>query len=350
MSAELDHLRNPKESRLPSDHSLLLPNPGFLPGAAFNKTRDQMGKPNATYSELDHDLFRENCDMLYGEYISILSVLTKHLGSSNITIIKNKMTMGFKNSKTGDLSLVDQDLPEISEFKNIRINSFIDYPSVWTRDGFTSIGPITFLHPLYFLYAQESERVIKSVLGEGGAVLNAGKAVLVSESLWRRRTQDKGCQILKDLGFVVAPLPPVDPSKQGYKFNEDHIDGHAALILDKNGRLRLLITDSYSRQGNGTRKKIRFAAETIGAEIFEIDDRNLPPLVLNFIQFEDRSVVVTEGETRDLTWVLEGMLSNEKVLITDKPIVNIPLSLQGSIRCMTAIVPNSVLKKLETLV
>lgn len=349
MSAEADHLRNPKESRLPSGHYLLMPNPGFLAGMAFKMTREQMRKPHIKFSELDHGLFDENANKAQAEYDSLLSLLSMHLGFGNIIIVKNKVTV-VKTGKYGDPSFHSEDYPDLKEFKNIKLRFASSLDSPWTRDCFVSIGNVTFVNPDNIGDFEESETVIKSVLGEGGSVLQAKKTVLVSEDLWTSRKNDKDFQLLKDMGFIVAPLPQIDPLKQKFEFNESHIDGHAALIVDKDNNLRLLVADSYSRQGNGTRKKINFAAETIGAEITEIDDTNLPPLALNLVQFEDKSVIVSGSETNDLVFPLALMLGGEKVLTTPVPMIEIPRFFFGGIRCMTNVLPNSVLKRFETLV
>lgn len=256
-----------------------------------------------------------------------------------------------ENPETLDYSVKDEALQDLEEYENVSLNAVERHGTIWARDRFMTVGGITFLDPAAFPDFKDSDDAVKSFFGEGGAVLTAGKAVLVSEYLWRIRKQDPGFKILLERGFVVAPLPPVDPDKQKHDwFNESHIDGHAALIVDKDGKLRLLVAESYSRQGNKTREKIRFAADSIGAEMEEIDDTSLPPLALNLIQFEDRSVVVTRGETNDLTFVLASLLGKDKVFQTSIPLVRIPSILARGIRCMTNTLPTSLLRRLESLV
>lgn len=128
------------------------------------------------------------------------------------------------------------------------------------------------------------------------------------------------------------------PEKQKYDFMEGHIDGHAALIEDENGQLALVVADSYSHQGNHTRKLIRGAAEAIGAEMKEVYDYNLPPLAFNLVQFEDRSIAITNSEARDLEVTLAMLVGKDKVFTTEVPLVKIPELTCGGIRCLTNII------------
>ena len=347
MIVETEKQTAQEKSPLLPGHKLLFPNPGFLGGAAFRMTQEMMGKPDASYSELDHELVMANLDKVMGEYFSILSLLDKHVSRENIVLVQNSMTMAKRDSLTAQLNFESADF-QFQEFENIKLQAFISHPEVWPRDGFMTIGPLTFIHPVYFQDAEESKQIKKSSLAEGGMALHAKNVVLVSELLWYlgKRGLDKGFKILKNFGIIIAPLPPVNPSKQLREPHPTHIDSHAALIVDKSDNLYLLAAQSYSRQGKGTLKKIRFAAETIDAKIFEIDDRKLPPLALNFIQFVDKSVIVTGSETADLTFVLQDLLGKEKVLITEKPIVAVPAILGGGIRCMVNTLPTSVINSL----
>lgn len=350
MSPEAEKPKEPKGPLLPG-HRLLFPNPGFLYGAAGKLTQEQMGISRARFKDLDKDLFRQNTDNMFTEYIWVLDVLSKHVDRRNITIVKNKVVTLKENPKTLGYSVEDIECPDIEEYENVGLNASDPHGTIWLRDRFMTIGGVSFLNPEAFPYFKDSDDAVKSFLGEGGAVLTAGNAVLVSEDLWRIRKQDPGFAILQRKGFICAPLPPIDPKKQKYdSFNKSHIDGHAALIIDKDGILRLLVAESYSRQGHKTREVLRFAAETVGAEMGEIDDANLPPLALNLIQFKDGSVVASSGETNDLTFVLELLLGKDKVLQTEVPLIRIPSILAGGIRCMTNTLPTSLLRKLETLV
>lgn len=334
-------------------HRLLFPNPGFLIGGASKMTLDEMGLIEAPLSRLNSKLLKRNLGILAEEYFSLLGTIRDHVGKENITLVRNRVLMKHDDPQTLRDFFSSTEFPDFEGFESVSFemsedNPTKDHHTIWTRDDFTTIGNITFLNPFYFPNFQESETVIKSSLGEGGTVLAAGNAVLINEDLWRIRNQDRGFEILRNLGFTIAPLPAVNQSKQRYSwFVESHVDGHAALILDANEKPHLLVAESYSRQGDSTRKKIRFAADTIGAQVFEIDDSTLPPLALNLIQFADKTVVVTGSETADLTFVLDQLLGEEKVLITSVPLIGIPAILAGSIRCMTNILPANLLKKLE---
>lgn len=345
MRSELEPKKSQEKSPLLPNHKLLFPDPSSLAGAAFRRTQKDMGNFQATWAELDKDLYNKHLEFMLLEYVSILEALKEIVGQEDIIIVKNKVWM-LKRVGSSE-KLMGFHLPVFNEWESIEFKYDVVDESTWLRDAFTTVGGLTFLHPVAFKNYPNSNIVFRSLLGEGGHVISANKAVLVSEIIWRNRGVDQSFRHLCDMGFSIAPLPHVDPEKQGFKYAPYHIDGHAALIADKENKLHLLVSDSYSRQGNGTRKKIRFAAETIGAEIFEIDDRNLPPLALNFIQFEDKTILVSKGETDDLTFVLRGLIGEDKVLITKKPIVAIPESLSGGIRCMTNTLPDSVLNSLK---
>lgn len=340
------------ESPLPSGHRLLFPSPGFLYGGAFKAGQLVDEDPRGFSSIIPRNVLTEqvkkSLDELGQEYLHLLAALATHVGRENLTIVKNKFTMGKTDPETEQTVFKSIDYPDFEEFDNIHLQAFIDHPTVWTRDGFTNIGPLTLIHSVYFQDIPNFDGTVKSLFAEGGSVLHAKDAVLVSEGLWSVRDQDKGFQKLKDLGFKIAPLPLVDPEKQTLAPHHTHIDTHADLIVDKDDNLQLLVAESYSRQGHGTRKRIRFAAETIGAETFEVDDRNLPPFALNFIQFADKSVVVTNSQNSDLILTLQLMLGEEKVITPHVPLVKIPSVLGGSIRCMVNTIPESVLNGLES--
>ena len=349
LSPDIERSKPREVKPLLPGHRLLFPNPGFLFGAAGKMTMDEMGLVNVRFKDLPQERLDRNAQILGEEYFYLLGLLREHIGADNIVIVRNRIIMlkDLPDSDFRDVHITHY--PDLSEFESVDLSVSQDHPSIWTRDGFSTIGDITFVNPKFFSGVDEDEKVISSSLGEGGSVLVAGNAVLVSENLWIEKNQDRGFNVLKRLGFTVAPLPPVDPNKQKYVFiNESHIDCHAALIIDPSGKLHLLVAESYSRQGNGTRKRIRFAADTIGAKVFEVDDRNLPPLALNFIQLADKTAIVTGSETADLTFVLDNILGANNVRVTSVPLLAIPAMLAGSIRCMTNTIPESLLNQLKT--
>ena len=316
-------------SPLPKDHFVLIPSPAFLVGVSMAKTE----------SNLSYLLF---------EYASMFELLAHHVGGENIRIVRNSVAT-LKKTGTSQRTFTRRNFsfPDTKNFQNITLGAAANYSTVWVRDGFQAIDPYTFINPAYFPGINESQTIKKSMLSEGGMVLHAQRVVLVSDALWQTRRTDRGFNCLEEAGYVIAPLPEVIQSKQKYEFNEAHIDGHAALIVDKNQRLQLLVAESYSRQGNGTRKDITRAAEAIGAGVFEIDDRNLVPLSLNLVQFEDGTIIVSKGQSNDLIFVLQNMVGEDKVLITEVPIVQIPQFLFGSIRCLINIIPKSFLETIS---
>jgi len=331
-----------KESPLPPGHRLLFPDPGFILGAAFKKTYNDPYH-SSTSRENSHELLMKNVNTLLSEYFSILNPIVNIIGTENIALVKNKITVGKTNKQTQEVNWERLEGPTITEIENINLKSLPDHLSVWLRDSFMNFGSFTFINPEYFPDIAESETIVRSLLSEGGAVLPASNVVLVNKNIWQMRHQDRGYQLLESSDFSLAPLPEVDAARQKYEFTSHHNDGHAALIVDKYGRLDLLAAISYTRQGDGTRKKIRGSVGTVGAELYEVDDRNLPPLALNFFQFADKTVLISESENRDLIQLLQDLVGRDKVIITDKPIIEIPKLLFGSIRCMINTFPNNLL-------
>lgn len=330
---------------IPPDSCVLFPDPAFLFEVAYSKLYKEKKLPLPSVpKEYVYDLLTKTALGVLPEYESILSILRNLVGQERVLLVRKCVVTAKEDKSTGALKFDESFFPDLgSEHITIRTDS--NHASLWTRDGFSTIGQFVFLNPRHFKDIYESEFVRYSKLGEGGMVLHSQKSVLVSSTLWKERKTDLGLGILQYMGYKIAPLPLVDHKKQRYEFKEDHIDGHAALITDTSGEPHLLVAQSYSRQGNDTRKKIFFAAETIGAKVIEIDDRNLPPLPLNLVQFDDTSVLVSRGMTNDLTIPLQFLVGKDKVFATEVPIIEIP-HMTGSIRCLVNIIPRSVLEVL----
>ncbi|MDP2585997.1 MAG: hypothetical protein Q8P29_03900 [Candidatus Levybacteria bacterium] len=316
--------------RLKPGHKLSLAGPNFLTAFAFidkeNNALNYAGRVN-----------EKTMISLFNEYDSIYKLL-KRLVGKNLIVIKTDFTVG-KSTPTGP------------EFKNIDLPNEMSYGSVsapflttfyrsWPRDAHTLINGKILANKDAWNIEKDNIRI--SGLGEGGKVFTKKNSILVTPDIWKNsRDEIRG---LINIGFKVGYLPFVDPKKQRHDFKENHLDGHSGLIEDKNGQLALVVAHSYSHQGNGTRKLIIRACESIDAQIVEVDDRNLPPLPFNFEQFEDRSIAVTNSEARDLEVTLMNLAGEDKVFKTDVPLVKIPRLTCGGIRCLTNIIPSSVVK------
>ena len=331
---ESEHGRREETLLLPLGHKLIFAHFEMVPYIAAKDPHLNLNR--------DRQTLLGNTDLLMAEYKAILRPLIDHIGVENLALLRNVEI----SNEIG--SPPDIDIETISARP---LSKKVSSPW-WPRDNSTTIEDFTFVHPEgIFSAATESDNVIRSYLGEGGTVLHAGKAVLVVEELWKLRKQDKAFPTLQERGFVVAPLPGVVAEKQVFPLAHNdgrvsHIDGHATLITDRQGCLRLLIARSYAYQGGKTLGNIQRAADTIGARITIVDDTNLPPLPLNLVQFNDGTIFATKTRDGSLEEALADSVGSEHVLTTEVPIVVLPKITYGSIRCMTNVVPQSFLRQL----
>jgi hypothetical protein len=284
---------------------------------------------------------------LIEEYLSIFDTLVQSVDTSRIKLIRTSIGLG---KRQPDLSMQFEDSvgPEIKEFETIQLNAW-QYSSqkAFPRDLFVNLGDFIFVDPTAIALEQDGN-IIPSPLGEGGKIIHAGKSVLVTEDLWRNPDSRKHIDMLRENGYKFGILPY---SKQEItakrKFIADHIDGHANLILGKNGVPYLLYPRSYADQGGKTGKAIRLACDY--AEIYpvEIDDLHfpLPHLAFNFPQFDNLTIVHTGG-TPALTEELTRIVGSENVFTTSVPIDTIPSLTSGGIRCLTNLCPQKLLSKI----
>ncbi|MBI4089202.1 MAG: hypothetical protein HY424_00685 [Candidatus Levybacteria bacterium] len=317
-----------KTERLKPGCKLLLPSPDFL--AAFAYANKENKRVVSTMKPNEKTLYA-----LFEEYDAIYSLLAQLVRKENIFVTKTKFLIG-KNG--GDILFTEEvRLPQklLDKYRPIGAHFLTsDQYKCYPRDAHTFVdGKILANKNAWSI----SEDIVRSGLGEGGRVLTRGKVIFITRDI-NRNFKDETAR-LRQSGFRIGVLPFVDPREQKHDFKEDHIDGHATLIEGQSGKLSLIVADSYSRQGNHTRRMIREACEFVGVKMVEVDDSNLPPLALNLIQFEDRSIAMTNSEAYDLELTLVNMLGRDKVFTTDVPLVKIPHLTCAGIRCLTNIIP-----------
>lgn len=318
--------------RLYPGHKLLLAGPASILGFTIAQSR----KKGLT-TEINTDILKE--------YLSIYELLSNLLGSENLVVSKNDVVVGH-SLPYGGIEFKSIPLPNDINLGGKSILFFQGKASFWPRDAFSLLGDSVFVDSNYWQtdYIQRFE-FITSPLGEGGKVLHKTNAMLVTPDIWKEK---KELNELREKGFKIGCIPFVDPVKQKFKFIENHIDGHASLLEDKNGELALVVADSYSRQGKKTLKKLRNAAEIIEATLHEVDDQALPPLALNLIQFNDRSVVVTKADRKDLEFTLSFIVGPDKIFTTPIPIQLIPELANGGIRCLTNVLLPGMVSTIES--
>ena len=336
-SQELEQGRRHEAQPIPSGYKLLFPHFELVVSAplmaAYMRQSVQLslaGMIAAGKSGIDHAM---------AEYDAILKPLLNHVGSEKVVLLRNR------HPETEALPPPDTGL----ETKTLNTKTlYSNY--YWPRDFFTTINGLTIVNSDAFDPLPESENLAYSLFGDGGSVISAKNSVVVRESLWREERKGSIVRLLKNMGVTIASLPDVNNEKQenplAINGNISHIDGHASLIVDKQGGIRLFVAKSYAYQGNHALSNIRRAADTIGARITIVDDANLPPLPLNLIQFEDGTVFVTKTNDGSLEKVLADAVGGEHVLTTDIPIVGLPKITKGSVRCMINVVPQTLLQQL----
>lgn len=333
MSHEQDPSTNGVEKlrsaeKLPPGHKLILAGPAFLLALSISP-EDKLGTFFRKPSQLNGNLLQE----IMSEYDSIFQLFSRIVGPENLIVAKNAITVG-KDSPAG-IALKDIELPPELDYGGVDLGFLTKPYSCWPRDAFSLLNGRIIGNKN--AWNDHDYPTAIGLLGEGGKVLSKKDAILVTPDIWK--TQKKILKMFKQEGINVGVLPFVETAKQKYDFKEDHIDGHANLLEDKNGELVLLVTDSYSKQGGSTRKNLRRTAEMIGAKLVEVEDTNLPPLPLNFLQFEDRSIAVSNSQAQDLIITLSYLVGQDKVFRTDVPLRTIPKLAGGGIRCLTNIIP-----------
>lgn len=219
----------------------------------------------------------------------------------------------------------------------------------YPRDYYTQFGKWLFCetdpHQAELL-RKKVYKVESATLSEGGAVLYAGKAIIVSGYVWKT-TPHFYFDRLREEGYQIARVPKVKPEGQSSgkkEYAHSHIDGHAALIENpRTHQLTFLYAKSYAEQDETTRSDLQEAARTVGAIPLEIDDSELPHLAFNFPQFPNGKIVCPRGgkfmggvyKKSSLEIELERIVGSENVILTDTPITYFPKYTQAGIRCLT---------------
>jgi hypothetical protein len=326
-----------QNERLKPGHKLLLAGPAFLASFAFT---EKVNKTLVARKKFNEMAFTS----LLTEYVSIHDLLSELVGKENIVVTETALTFG-KETSNGIVWKNIQLPTERFGLCSVNIPFLTEHYRSWPRDAYSLINEKILINKDAWTISDENIKI--SNLGEEGKVLSKGKSILVTPDIWKKSQEE--IQKLTQEGYRIGMLPFVDPTKQKYDFKETHFDGHTSLIKDKNDNLALVVADSYSRQGNDARKLIRRGCETIGAKMVEVDDRQLPPLAFNFLQFEDKSIAMTISEARDLKLTLGNLVGNDKVFTTELPLIYIPKLTVGSIRCLTNIIPSWILTKYNSI-
>jgi hypothetical protein len=324
---------------------MLVEKPGFVPEHLRGTGKDFILFPKPTFlAPIWVKFGKELGEQAIDEYFSVLRALDSVRGHE-LKIVKNATTLLTKD-EFGRTVPKTADFEDITGVENIELrlppyateNSF-------PRDIFVNLGDFLFVNPAAIEIANTG-LVYPSPLGEGGKVLCSGKSVIVSEDIWSNRELKPQFKMLKEAGYKFGAIPLVrnDNRERGENyFVGDHIDGHTAIIADKDGRNHVLFAKSYASQSAKTRAKILEACDYIEAEPIEIDDAKQTFLALNLTQFKEGTVIVTKGAD-EIIEIVSDLVGPGKVISTSESIDVIPRYLAGGIHCMTNVCPEWLLK------
>lgn len=296
-----------KPERIPQSHLFIVGDTNSITSRTRNasyKSRALLGEKGLSVEDVQRPLMME--------YHSVLEVLEEVIGPDRLAIIG----------------------------KNVHIAHFPESYNSWPRDTFTLIdNGVIMLNKQAWGWDLRRVWFEEPDLGAGGTILARQKTILFGGCFVdsTRRSAVK----LKQLGFQVAPIPFVKYSN--YPYAEYHIDGHASLVEAKNGRLHFLVAASYFNQDRNTSYEIDKVSEDLDMDLDVLDDRNLPPLAFNLVQLADNSIIMTAGAPQ-LEEVLRDLVGPGHVFTTSTVLTNIPTELKGSIRCMTNVLPVSMLQ------
>lgn len=304
------------------------------------------------------------------EYRGFLDSLISAAGPQRIKLLANRSE-----------SLQDQQMDALIQEAAHRTGEYLNssYPDVETvslvgqteetlypGDLFTIYktqrGQVTFVSPL-FPESIQSGSVVCSLLAEGGIVLHAGNSMLMLDEVlsWVPKIPQvmSDLSTLKNLGFEINFIPRVrvdkqDPNKHFYV--EGHIDGHAALLLGKDARPYLLLAKSYAMQDAQSQRIIAMAAKSVKATLVVVDDAHINHLAFNnLIQFPDGTVMYApSGQYRlgkyqrtPLDVAVDQLVDKNKLLLINQ-LIHLPKLTKAGARCTTTIVPEAVLRALQT--
>lgn len=296
-----------KSEQVPQNHLFIVGDTSSIMSRARNisyKARALLGKKGSSVEDAQRPLMMEYC--------SVLEVLQEVIGPDRLAIIG----------------------------KNLTVPHFSEIYTSWPRDAFTLIDDGVIM-PNKSAWSWDLRRIWfdEPDLGAGGTILARQKKILFGGCFVdsTRRSAVK----LGQAGFQVSPMPFVKYSN--YPYAEYHIDGHASLVEAANGRLHLLVASSYFNQDKATSFEIEKASGALDMDLDVLEDKNLPPLAFNIVQLADNSIVMTAGAPQ-LEEVLADLVGPTRVFTTSMVLTNIPRELEGSIRCMTNILPISMLQ------
>ena len=202
--------------------------------------------------------------------------------------------------------------------------------------------------------------LLSSPFGEGGRVLSSGTTMVVCERLCEKDGGESRAVTAEDLdpiashGIAVATAfaPVLQRVRTTGPTDElaisDHIDRAGALLSDANGNLHLILGPNVTTARmideeqrlwepvgpRRTKEMLARALRSLGINVHLAPSLKIP-YALNLLQFADRRVLMTGGDT-ELSRFIETLVGKGKVVTTDVPIRYMPTWRYGGIRCLVS--------------
>lgn len=264
------------------------------------------------------------------ELMSIGEALKKAVGKEKIIEIRSPV-----QEKNG------QAFSPLDKLKLARVPCLVERRN-YPRDAhlyLTEFGDNFIINPGTWILSYRNSDFSNSNLGESGAVIHSRDIVLTTSKRWNLPNTINMREKLSGRGYLMDYLPYVDPVDGNV---QGHIDGHAALIEEKEGNIVLLVAESYYQQNSKTMQRISEVGLNTRVDIRAVKT-NLP-LELNLVQFRDGKVVMTGG-TKETQTLVEDLVGKDKVITTNVPIQWIPKRRSAGIRCITNIIPSFLAAK-----
>lgn len=217
-------------------------------------------------------------------------------------------------------------------------------------DGKILINPMANLQPM-------QDSLITSMVGEGGSILKQGKKLFLPSPrayIQSRKKYETEIGKLTDgyqIGFLPWPFA-VEIDAKGkpiQEFMNNHLDRVSAFITGRDGKDYLLVDPNYysllQPPWENYAAEIKRACSEMGVELVIIEkDQYDAPYSLNLVQFEDKSVFMTNGH-KSLQKIIEQIVGEDNIFTTINPVVGFPMIRFGGIGCMSLFAPKRLFKQ-----
>lgn len=331
---------------IPPHQTLLLSEPIFRnPGE--EESKKTIFKVPLGSERYVHDLAQlklteeEIAEKLANEYLSLAHALKSH-GAAFRLIIAHRNQM----DQVAVLAILHQ-----FQVRGLGLHPAIS-STCFPRDMMVDFEGKLFINPEANIQLL-NDSGIRSPLGEGGMVLKSGKKVFVADPDGFIKTKQQYTKHIRSLseqfkfGFLPFPVAVEVDTVRGTSthFSNAHIDRAAASIRGKDEKDYLLVDRLYMESAYAPWGKYRpyidQACKKLGVTPVVVDKSQDVPYSLNFVQFHDRSVLMTSGHD-GVRSIVREIVGEDMVKTTHLSIVYYPFIRQGGIRCLTLFAPQTI--------